>query len=107
MPVGCVEVVIKFKSPPQQLFDGHECNDRMVMRLQPDPHLDMRIDIKAPGLEDKVESGLLQFHYPTDKAVDGYERLLYDAISKDQSHFVHSDEVLDPGELLMTCYVLD
>ena len=99
-PVNCVEVVIKFKSPPQTLFEGHKCNDRIVMRLQPDPHLDMRIDIKAPGLEDKVESGLLQFHYPTDKAVDGYEKLLYDAINKDQSHFVHSEEVLESWRIV-------
>ena len=60
----------------------------------------MRIDIKAPGLDDKVESGLLQFHYPTEKAVDGYERLLYDAISKDQSHFVHSEEVLESWRIV-------
>ena len=93
MPVGCVEVVIKFKSPPQTLFQGHEVNDRMVIRLQPDPHLDMRIDIKAPGLDDRVEPALLQYHYPVEKAVDGYEKLLYDAMNKDQSHFVHSDEV--------------
>ena len=99
-PVNCVEVVIKFKAPPQTLFEGHECNDRIVMRLQPDPHLDMRIDIKAPGLEDKVESGLLQFHYPTDKAVDGYEKLLYDAMNKDQSHFVHSEEVLESWRIV-------
>ena len=99
-PVNCVEVVIKFKAPPQTLFEGHKCNDRIVMRLQPDPHLDMRIDIKAPGLEDKVESGLLQFHYPTDKAVDGYEKLLYDAMNKDQSHFVHSEEVLESWRIV-------
>jgi len=99
-PVNCVEVVIKFKAPPQTLFEGHNCNDRIVMRLQPDPHLDMRIDIKAPGLEDKVESALLQFHYPTDKAVDGYEKLLYDAINKDQSHFVHSEEVLESWRIV-------
>ena len=92
--------MIKFKSPPQNLFDGHECNDRMVMRLQPDPHLDMRIDIKAPGLEDKVEPATLQNHYPVEKAVDGYEKLLYDAINKDQSHFVHSDEVLESWRIV-------
>ena len=93
MPVGCVEVVIKFKSPPQTLFEGHEVNDRMVIRLQPDPHLDMRIDIKSPGLDDRVEQALLQYHYPVEKAVDGYEKLLYDAMNRDQSHFVHSEEV--------------
>ena len=100
MPVGCVEVVIKFKSPPQTLFEGHVCNDRIVMRLQPDPHLDMRIDIKAPGLDDKVESALLQYHYPVDKAVDGYVKLLYDAINQDQSHFVHADEVLESWRIV-------
>ena len=100
MPVDCVEVVIKFKSPPQQLFDGHECNDRIVMRLQPDPHLDMRIDIKAPGLDDKVESATLQYHYPLEKSVDGYEKLLYDAINKDQSHFVHAEEVLESWRIV-------
>ena len=100
MPVDCVEVIIKFKSPPQTLFEGHECNDHIIMRLQPDPHLDMRIDIKQPGLEDKVQSGLLQYKYPTEKAVDGYEKLLYDAINKDQSHFVHSEEVLESWRIV-------
>ena len=46
MPYGCVEVVIKLKAPPQQLFEG-EYNDRIVMRLQPRPHLDIRIDMKV------------------------------------------------------------
>jgi len=100
MPVDCVEVVIKFKSPPQQLFAGHDCNDRIVMRLQPDPHLDMRIDIKSPGLNDNVESALLQYHYPVEKAIDGYVKLFYDAIHEDQSHFVHADEVLESWRIV-------
>ena len=70
------------------------------MRLQPDPHLDMRIDIKAPGLEDKVEPALLQYHYSVEKAVDGYEKLFFDAMNKDQSHFVHSDEVLESWRIV-------
>ena len=100
LPVDCVEVIIKFKSPPQTLFEGHDCNDRIVMRLQPDPHLDMRIDIKAPGLNDNVEPAILQYHYPLEKSVDGYEKLLYDAINKDQSHFVHSEEVLESWRIV-------
>lgn len=100
MPVNCVEVIIKFKSPPQRLFEGHDCNDRIVMRLQPDPHLDMRIDIKSPGFNDKVEPALLQYHYPVEKAVDGYEKLFYDAINEDQSHFVHADEVLESWRIV-------
>ena len=100
MPVNCVEVVIKFKSPPQTLFEGHECNDRIVMRLQPDPHLDVRLDIKSPGLDDRVEPALFQYQYPLEKAVDGYEKLLYDAINGDQSHFVHSEEVLESWRIV-------
>ena len=48
MPYGCVEVVIKLKAPPLKLYEG-EVNDRIVMRLQPNPHLDIRMDIKSPG----------------------------------------------------------
>jgi len=98
--VDCVEVVIKFKAPPQQLFAGHDCNDRIVMRIQPDPHLDMMIDIKSPGLNDNVEPALLQYHYPVEKAIDGYVKLFYDAIHEDQSHFVHADEVMESWRIV-------
>ena len=57
MPYGCVEVVIKLKAPPLKLYDG-EINDRIVMRLQPNPHLDIRMDIKSPGLSDNWNSPL-------------------------------------------------
>ena len=99
LPYQCVEVVIKFKSPPQQLFDG-ETNDRIVIRLQPHAHLDMRIDIKAPGLTDHVETATLTHRYPDWLGVDGYEKLLFDAIQGDQSHFVHSEEVLESWRIV-------
>jgi len=84
MPYGCVEVVIKLKSPPQQLFEGHEYNDRIVMRLQPHAHFDIRIDMKAPGFNNDVETATLTHRYPDWLGVDGYERLLYEAINGDQ-----------------------
>ena len=100
MPYGCVEVVVKLKAPPQQLFDGHEFNDRIVMRLQPSPHLDIRIDIKSPGLNDEVETATLTHAYPQDRAIDGYEKLLYDVINNDQSHFVHAEEVMESWRIV-------
>ena len=54
LPYQCVEVVVKLKAPPVKLYDG-EVNDRIVMRLQPRPHLDIRIDIKSPGLNSDLE----------------------------------------------------
>jgi glucose-6-phosphate 1-dehydrogenase len=99
MPYGCVEVVIKLKAPPLNLYDG-ETNDRIVMRLQPNPHLDIRMDIKSPGLSDDVEEATLTHAYPQDRAIDGYEKLLYDALNGDQSHFVHADEVMESWRIV-------
>ena len=99
MPYGCVEVVIKLKAPPLKLYEG-EVNDRIVMRLQPNPHLDIRMDIKSPGLNDDLELATLTHAYPQDRAIDGYEKLLFDAINGDQSHFVHADEVMESWRIV-------
>ena len=99
LPYQCAEVVIKLKAPPLSLYEGHEHNDRIVIRIQPRPHLDFRIDIKAPGLDEKVQNATLTFRYP-DGALDGYVRLLYDALNCDQSHFVHSEEVLQSWRIV-------
>ena len=99
LPYGCVEVVIKLKAPPLKLYEG-EINDRIVIRLQPNPHLDIRMDIKSPGLGDDLELATLTHAYPQDRAIDGYEKLLYDAINNDQSHFVHADEVMESWRIV-------
>ena len=99
LPYQCVEVVIKLKAPPLKLYEG-EINDRIVMRLQPNPHLDIRMDIKSPGLGDDLELATLTHSYPQDRAIDGYEKLLYDAINADQSHFVHADEVMESWRIV-------
>ena len=99
LPYQCVEVVIKLKAPPLKLYEG-EINDRIVIRLQPNPHLDIRMDIKSPGLGDNLELATLTHAYPEERAVDGYEKLLYDAINGDQSHFVHADEVMESWRIV-------
>ena len=99
LPYQCVEVVIKLKAPPLKLYEG-EVNDRIVMRLQPNPHLDIRMDIKSPGLNNDLELATLTHDYPQDRAIDGYEKLLFDAINGDQSHFVHADEVMESWRIV-------
>ena len=99
MPYTCTEVVIKLKAPPIGLFDGHEFNDRIVMRFQPNPHLDIRIDMKSPGLDDKVQTATLTHPYP-EGAIDGYVKLLFDSLNGDQSHFVHEEEVLESWRIV-------
>ena len=99
MPYQGVEVVIKLKAPPLNLFGG-ETNNRIVIRLQPHAHLDIQIDVKSPGLGDGVELATLTHRYPDWLGVDGYEKLLYDAIEGDQSHFVHSEEVIESWRIV-------
>ena len=99
MPYQCVEVVIKLKAPPVGLFEG-ETPGRIVMRLQPHAHLDVQIDVKSPGLGEQVEKATLTHRYPDWLGVDGYEKLLFDAINADQSHFVHSEEVLESWRIV-------
>ena len=83
LPYQCVEVVVKLKAPPVKLYDG-EVNDRIVMRLQARPHLDIRIDIKSFVWSD-LELLIMATHdYPQD-SIDGHEKLLYDAINLDLS----------------------
>ena len=99
MPYQCVEVIIKLKSPPLSYF-GEETSDRIVIRLQPCAHLDIRIDVKSPGLNDNTEPATLTHRYPDWLGVDGYEKLFFDAVNSDQSHFVHSEEVLESWRIV-------
>ena len=99
MPYQCVEVIIRLKSPPLSYF-GEETSDRIVIRLQPCAHLDIRIDMKSPGLNDNIEPATLTHRYPDWLGVDGYEKLFFDAINGDQSHFVHSEEVLESWRIV-------
>jgi len=99
MPYQCVEVVVKLKAPPVGLFEG-ETPGRIVMRLQPHAHLDIQIDVKSPGLGEDVEKATLTHRYPDWLGVDGYEKLLFDALNADQSHFVHSEEVTESWRIV-------
>ena len=70
------------------------------MRLQPHAHLDIQIDVKSPGLGEQVELATLSHRYPDWLGVDGYEKLLHDALGSDQSHFIHSEEVLESWRIV-------
>ena len=53
-----------------------------------------------PHQSEQVELATLTHRYPDWLGVDGYEKLLYDAINDDQSHFVHSDEVTESWRIV-------
>ena len=92
-------ISIRFKHPPQQLFQGTPI-ERMrpnwiLLNIQPHECLRVELQVKQPGFEmrtettslDAAQCGLEQLH------IDAYEALLLDAMEGDHSLFLRSDEV--------------
>ena len=108
LPVKCTEVVVKLKQPPLQMFEGHDRPDKIRFRIYPDPFLAISVDIKQPGISEKVEKATLSHTYRSSSTGSGYVKLLNDAINKKQAYFVHAEEVLESwrivDDLLCTGY---
>jgi glucose-6-phosphate 1-dehydrogenase len=105
------EVVVRFRSPPQTLFQK-QCespvypND-LVIRIAPEEGISWRLNGKVPGGAMNIKPVALDFNYKTAfkvEAPEAYERLIYDAMAGDQTLFIRGDEaeaawaVVDPIE---------
>src|SRR4029453_4165513 len=94
LPKRATEVVVQFKSAPHLPFgeaaqDGLEPN-ALVLRIQPDEGITMRIGAKVPGPSMEVRSVSMDFSYGTsfsDDLPDAYERLLLDVMLGDPTLF--------------------
>lgn len=96
------EVVIYFKSLAHNIF--HQNNkellpNQLIIRLQPDEGVELRIMNKIPGLGDHIflkDSKLdLNFNHSfnSERVVDAYERLLLEVMFGNQYLFVSRDEI--------------
>ena len=94
------EIVVRFKSPPLSLFGGTECSplgpNLLIMHIQPDEGITLQMRAKMPGPTISTRAVTLDFDYsqfgniaPT----TGYEKLLYDCIVGDATHFHRADMV--------------
>jgi glucose-6-phosphate 1-dehydrogenase len=105
------EVVVRFQSPPLTLFQK-QCespvypND-LIIRVQPDEGISWRMNGKVPGGALNIKPVALDFFYKTTFHVEppeAYERLIFDAMTGDQTLFIRGDEaeaawaVIDPIE---------
>jgi glucose-6-phosphate 1-dehydrogenase len=110
LPQKLSEIVVRFRSPPQTLFQTSTAtvypND-LIIRVQPEEGLSWRLNAKVPGGQLNVKSVALDFLYSKTfncEAPEAYERLIHDAIIGDQTLFIRADEaeaawaVLDPFE---------
>ncbi len=98
------EIAVVFKHPPHSIF-GERPNERkgnvLVIRLQPDEGMKLRVTIKEPG-----PGGMRLIEVPLDMSfadalgpdasvdvADAYERLIMDVIRGNQTLFMRGDEV--------------
>ncbi|MEM9320633.1 MAG: glucose-6-phosphate dehydrogenase [Pseudomonadota bacterium] len=96
------EIAVHFREVPHSIFDedaGRHANV-LVIRLQPDEGMDLRVTIKEPG-----PGGMRLVDVPLDMtfadalgqdaedAPDAYERLIMDVIRGNQTLFMRGDEV--------------
>jgi glucose-6-phosphate 1-dehydrogenase len=97
LPKSATEISIHFKKAPAVLFnkDLKDLNV-LVIRIQPDEGISLRIHAKVPGASFRVEPVKMDFHYGTSfgkASPEAYERLLLDAMSGDATLFARRDEV--------------
>jgi glucose-6-phosphate 1-dehydrogenase len=93
------QIIVNFKMPPVSLFQTFEgCHlhsNTLVVTLQPDEGFGLYFDVKQPGQGMNLERQALKFRYAEKfgPLPDGYETLLHDVITNDQTLFVRADEV--------------
>lgn len=99
LPKHGAEISIQFKSAPSVLFNRDDTAvgpNVLVIRIQPDEGISLRIQAKRPGTQVRIEPVKMDFHYGTSfgkASPEAYERLLLDAMSGDATLFARRDEV--------------
>ena len=95
------DIVIQFKTVPHNIFAADEPNlqsNRLVIQLQPQESVVLKILSKQPGLEGvRLREVPLELSLPKDESGGrtriAYERLLLDALKGNTTLFVRRDEV--------------
>lgn len=107
LPKRVTEIAITFKTPPIALFRHAGCAvgepNVLVLRIQPDEGIALRIGAKRPGPTMRVETVKMDFRYAEhfgEATPDAYERLLLDALHGDGTLFARRDEVEAAWELV-------
>uniref|UniRef100_A0A7I4A9I3 Glucose-6-phosphate 1-dehydrogenase n=1 Tax=Physcomitrium patens TaxID=3218 RepID=A0A7I4A9I3_PHYPA len=104
------EIRVQFRHVPGNLYkrsfgtDLDKATNELVIRVQPDEAIYLKINNKVPGLGMRLDRSNLNLHYAAryDKEIpDAYERLILDAIEGERRLFIRSDE-LDAAWSLFT-----
>ena len=93
------EIRLQLHATPKFIFPGHaeEMRNEVVVRLQPDEAIYMKLMVKKPGLELSPSISELDLdyrrRYPGVVIPDAYSRLILECLRGDQQHFLRRDEL--------------
>jgi glucose-6-phosphate 1-dehydrogenase len=102
------EIRVQFRHVPGNLYkrsfgtDLDTATNELVIRVQPDEAIYLKINNKIPGLGMRLDRSNLNLHYAarySKEIPDAYERLLLDAIEGERRLFIRSDELDAAWEL--------
>jgi glucose-6-phosphate 1-dehydrogenase len=100
LPARVTEIALQFNRVPFLAFEGKLSRDLrpnvMVLRIQPHEGISLKFGAKVPGEAFRVQSVSMDFGYEQaihETGMDGYTRLLFDAMSGDPTLFIRTDEV--------------
>ena len=92
------EIVIEFADLPFTIFgdSAHKSVNRLMIRLQPEEHIQLQMMAKEPGSGMKLRPVKLDLDLQTafaERRAEAYERLLIDVIKGRLTHFMRRDEL--------------
>ncbi len=98
LPTRVSEIVIHFKPSPTRLFkslDGAiESGNQLILRIQPDEGILLKMGMKVPGSGYEVKSVNVDFHYSDLKdhyIPEAYERLILDCMTGDNTLYMSAE----------------
>jgi len=99
LPKKATEIAIQFRPTPHTMFARGETRglepNVLVMRIQPEEGISLKIGAKVPGSGFEVSSVNMDLLYGTaflEEAPDAYQRLLLDLMLGDPTLFIRADE---------------
>ena len=96
------EIRVQFRHAPGNLYGERQgrvehVTNELVIRIQPDEAIYLRINNKVPGLGQRLDQTLLDLQYKNAygqvELPDAYERLILDVINGDKRLFIRNDEL--------------
>jgi glucose-6-phosphate 1-dehydrogenase len=93
-------IAIQFKAAPRTLFqelpEGASKPNVLTLQIQPREGLSLCFDVKRPGPDVELATAAMSFHYADvfpAKPATGYETLIYDVMTGDQTLFNRAQDV--------------